>query len=103
MDGWQGQLSLDFDYTEGQTTLANSHSIAPLKTQRPFYPEGPQVCHSVIVHTAGGMVGGDRLSLDLSVADSGHAVVTTAASSKAYKSNGLPVEQSINMKIDPIL
>lgn len=99
MDGWQGQLTLDFAYTEGHTTLAQSHSTAPLKVQRPFYPEGLQVCHSVIVHTAGGMVGGDRLNLSLSVPDSGHAVVTTAASSKAYKSNGPTVQQSIKMTV----
>ena len=107
-DGWQGQLSLEFDYIKdqvptaeanGTTRLIHNHGIAPLKVQRPFYPEGPHICHSVVVHTAGGMVGGDRLNLSVDLHPSAHALVTTAAASKVYKSNGQTARQSTRITI----
>lgn len=73
---------------------------APLKVQRPFYPEGPGVCHSVILHTAGGMVGSDRLSLNIHLQPNAQALITTAAASKIYRSNGLPATQTIHMQVD---
>ena len=72
---------------------------APLKVQRPFYPEGPGVCHSVVLHTAGGVVGGDRLSLDFHLELNAQALITTAAAGKIYCSNGLEARQSIQMQV----
>ncbi|NET53594.1 MAG: hypothetical protein F6K09_34585, partial [Merismopedia sp. SIO2A8] len=86
--------------TSCQTQVIHSHTTAPLKIQRPFYPEGRQVCHSVMLHTAGGMVGGDRLQQSLKTHPNAHALVTTAAANKVYRSNGPSVYQSISMHID---
>jgi urease accessory protein len=52
---------------------------APLKVQRPFYPEGPDVCHSVALHTPGGVVGGERLCFDFHLEPNAQAFITTAA------------------------
>jgi len=46
---WQSRLS--FAHCYGATQLIHSQVKAPLKVQRPF--EGPGICHSVILHTAG--------------------------------------------------
>ncbi len=48
-----------------------------MKVQRPFYPEGREVCHSVILHTAGGVVGGDRNQLNLHLQPDTHALITS--------------------------
>lgn len=60
VEGWYGKLNLVYADRERKTQLIYNHQQAPLKVQRPFYPEGEKVCHSVILHTAGGVVGGDR-------------------------------------------
>lgn len=60
LNGWQGSLTLVYADRIGATQLIHNQSIAPLKVQRSFYPEGAEVCHSVVLHTAGGVVGGDR-------------------------------------------
>jgi len=60
---WMAAGRLVFAHCYGATQLIHSQVKAPLKVQRPFYPEGPGICHSVILHTAGGVVGRDRLSL----------------------------------------
>jgi urease accessory protein len=53
-----------FDQRHDTTALIQEQVQAPLKVLRPFYPEGANVCHSVVLHTAGGLVGGDRNDLN---------------------------------------
>lgn len=56
--------------------------------QRPFYPEGDTVCHAYLVHPPGGIVGGDELMVRIDVTDAGHALITTPAAAKLYRSAG---------------
>jgi urease accessory protein len=99
-EGWHGKLNLVYADRHNTTKLIYSHHQAPLKVQRPFYPEGEKVCHSVILHTAGGMVGGDRLSSNIHLQPQAQTLITTAAASKIYRSNGLQARQTIQMQVD---
>ncbi len=99
-NSWYGKLNLVYTYRHNSTQLITNESKAPLKVQRPFYPEGEKVCHSVILHTAGGVVGGDRLSSNFHLQANSQALITTAAASKIYRSNGLQAKQNIEIKID---
>lgn len=99
-EGWHGKLNLVYADRQGATQLIYDRHQAPLKVQRPFYPEGQKVCHSVILHTAGGVVGGDRLSSNIHLQPQAQALITTAAASKIYRSNGLQARQSIEMQVD---
>ncbi|MEC4814589.1 MAG: urease accessory protein UreD [Scytonema sp. PMC 1069.18] len=98
--GWHGKLELVYADRQGTTTLVHNQNQAPLKVQRPLYPEGCGVCHSVILHTAGGVVGGDRLSNHIHLQPNAQALITTAAASKVYRSNGFQARQEIEMKVD---
>lgn len=94
-------MQLDYAPVGSSTQLIQSQVRAPLKVQRPFYPEGETVCHSVILHTAGGIVGGDRLSLFLHLQPASQALVTTAAAAKVYRSNGQEAIQQVTAEIGP--
>lgn len=96
---WQGHLDLAFRLQGDRTQPYRTYAKAPLKIQRPFYPEKPEVCHSVTLHTAGGMVGGDRLSQNITLDPDSRALITTAAATKVYRSNGLEAEQNITMTL----
>jgi len=85
--GWQGNLQLEFDHRNGETILSRSLMQAPLKIQRSFYPEGKSVCHGVMLHTAGGVVGGDRLSSQIRLHPNAQVLLTTAAATKVYGSD----------------
>ncbi|NJM72896.1 MAG: urease accessory protein UreD [Scytonema sp. RU_4_4] len=98
--GWHGKLNLVYAYRQNTTTLIHNQNQAPLKVQRPFYPEGQKVCHSVILHTAGGVVGGDRLSCNFHLQPDAQALITTAAASKIYRSNSTQARQSIEIQVD---
>ncbi|MGK7878028.1 MAG: urease accessory protein UreD [Xenococcaceae cyanobacterium] len=98
--GWHGNLDLVYAYRQGATRLTHSLVKAPLKVQRPFYPEGKAVCHSVVLHTAGGIVGGDSLSQKIHLEQNAHALITTAAAGKVYRSNGQQARQTIELQVE---
>ena len=86
--GWVAELGLHFASRGGATVLARRSHRGPLQVQRPFYPEGPAVCHVYLLHPPGGVVGGDRLEVGVSVAAGAHALVTTPAAGKLYRTAG---------------
>ncbi|NCJ05549.1 urease accessory protein UreD [Synechococcales cyanobacterium C] len=96
---WQGKLHLNYGVTGDQTRLRAPFAQAPLKIQRPFYPEAGGVCHSILLHTAGGMVGGDRLSIDVNLAPESKALLTSAAAAKIYGSIGTEASQNIQIHL----
>ncbi|MBD2305832.1 urease accessory protein UreD [Chroococcidiopsis sp. FACHB-1243] len=96
---WHGNLDIVYALRNGKTQPIRDRVQAPLKVQRPFYPEG-DICHTAILHTAGGIVGGDRLSINLQLQPRSQALVTTTAASKIYRSNGLPARQIVEIQID---
>jgi urease accessory protein len=96
---WEGRLELEYASQEKSTKLIHTHTQSPFRLQRPFYPEGDRVCHSIIVHTAGGMVGGDRLTSKINLQPHSHALITSAAAAKIYRSNGKPVQQETQITI----
>ncbi|MEG4121368.1 urease accessory protein UreD [Microcoleus sp. N9_B4] len=99
-NGWHGYLNLTYANRNGKTQIIRNEMQAPLKVQRPFYPEGKDVCHSVILHTAGGVVGGDRLSSHFHLQPNAKGLITTAAAGKIYRSSGLESQQNIDIQLD---
>jgi urease accessory protein len=95
---WQGHIDLKFQHQAEKTILTRSYAHAPLKIQRPFYPE-PNICHTVILHSAGGMVGGDRLTYQIDLEPASQVLITTAAAAKIYRSNGAFAQQQININL----
>jgi len=85
--GWQAQLDLSFESRGGDTVLTGRRHIGPLVVQRPFYPEAG-ACHVYVVHPPGGIVAGDELSLRATVQPAAHALITTPAAGKFYRSEG---------------
>ncbi|MFT7339188.1 MAG: urease accessory protein [Marinobacter maritimus] len=70
------------------TRLTRRIHHGPLRVQRPFYPEGRHgCCHVYLLHPPGGLVSGDELRIDASVAKGAHALLTTPAAAKLYKAD----------------
>jgi urease accessory protein len=97
--GWHGQLRLNYRYNGSKTQAIEHQGVAPLKVQRSFYPEAEVICHNTILHTAGGIVGGDKLQIEIDLQPQARAVITTAAAGKIYGSNGTEASQQIVQNI----
>lgn len=98
--GWHGSLDLVYAHHHGATQLIHNQVRSPLKVQRAFYPEGPGVCHSIVLHTAGGIVGGDRLTQNIHLQANSQVLITTAAAGKVYRSNGQEARQTVQIKVE---
>jgi urease accessory protein len=97
--GWQASLNLHFAATTTKTLLVKRDHIGPLTVQRPFYPEGG-VCHVYVLHPPGGIVAGDCLSINVTAAANSHALITTPAAGKFYRSrNDLQARQQVNLNL----
>jgi urease accessory protein len=98
--GWRGELRLEYERCNGRTVLARRQHAGPLQVQKSFYPEGAPVCHNIVLHPPGGIVGGDRLRIEMHVHAHAAALLTTPGASKWYRSAGSSAQQNVCMRID---
>lgn len=95
---WEAELSLDFAPRGDKTALVNRAHRGPLTVQRPFYPEG-EVCHVYLLHPPGGVVAGDRLTINAGAESGAKALITTPAAGKFYRSGGGEARQNVNLTV----
>lgn len=95
----EARLTLGFINDEGTTRLTERSHFGPLRVQKPLYPEGDAVCHAIVVHPPGGVVGGDQFSITANVGSNAHAFITTPAAAKWYRANGHASRQEIRLDI----
>lgn len=92
--GWHGHLTLNYRHEAPRTLVHDCHD-GPLRVLASLHPEGPGICHSVLVHPPGGIVGGDQLAIAVDVAPQAHALITTPGATRFYRSAGETAEQRL--------
>jgi urease accessory protein len=96
----KAKLSLKFAEIDGTTRLVDRNHFGPLLVQKPLYPEGREVCHVVIIHPPGGVVGGDHLEISADIGANANTQITTPGASKWYKANGRISQQKIRINVN---
>ncbi|SBT08030.1 Urease accessory protein UreD [Candidatus Accumulibacter aalborgensis] len=97
--GWQARLAVGFERRGEQTVRAQCEHFGPLRVQRSLYPEGPQVCQTIVLHPPGGIAGGDRLDIVVAAAAGARAQLTTPGAGKWYRSGGRLAQQSLTVRV----
>lgn len=97
--GWKAELALEYARHGERTVLAKRRHDGPLVVQKPLYPEGEGVCHTMVVHPPGGIAGGDQLSLSVEVGEGAAALLTTPGAAKWYRSEGSRARQQISFDV----
>ena len=100
---WLGHLHLQYRSVasdHGPRTVAHDRHDGPLRVLQALYPESPGICHHVLVHPPGGIVGGDELHIDVDVQAGAHALITTPGATRFYRSAGPLATQAARLRVD---
>jgi urease accessory protein len=96
---WHARLQLDYTLESARTVARFRHS-GPLRILQSLYPEGDGICHNVLVHPPGGLVGGDTLEIAIQGASGSQALITTPGATRFYRSAGERALQDTRITLD---
>ena len=93
--GWDALLSLGYAYSLGKTSMVHRQHHGPLMVQKPLYPEGSAVCHTIVLHPPGGIAGGDTLEIRVVLDRASQVLLTSPGAGKWYRSSGNYASQKL--------
>jgi urease accessory protein len=96
---WHASLALDYSLREGRS-IAHFRHEGPLRVMQSLYPQGDAICHNILVHPPGGLVGGDRLDIRIHAGSQSHGLITTPGATRFYRSLGEPAVQSTHIQLE---
>ncbi|MDA1257301.1 MAG: urease accessory protein UreD [Chloroflexi bacterium] len=85
--GTEGRLDLSVVADGGIAVIQRLYQQAPLRALFP-HPEFGEPLTAVLVNSSGGVVGGDRLTVEVEACDRAEILVTGQAAEKVYRSAG---------------
>jgi urease accessory protein len=90
--------------TGGITRLAENYQAGSAKVRFPRVPGGTPM-EAVLVNTAGGLTGGDRMSYSVTADDGAQGIATTQAAERVYRSasGDARIESRLTVKADAAL
>lgn len=85
--GKVGLLQLRFEARGGRTRLAPGYASGPQRVQRALHldPALPSMAFALIQSVSGGILQGDRLGIEITVAGGAQAHVTTQSATQLYR------------------
>ncbi|RTL40097.1 MAG: urease accessory protein UreD [Burkholderiales bacterium] len=95
---WPARLTLSAT-RDGDATRVHARHDGPLRLLKTLYPDGPGIAQAVLVHPPGGLVGGDRLDIDIDVQAGAHLLVTTPAATRFYRSVAGEAAQVVHARV----
>ena len=95
---WHARLELNYRLESDRSVARHQHN-GPLRILQSLYPEGDAVCHNVLVHPPGGLVGGDTLDIQVHVEPGAHGLMTTPGATRFYRSAGEPALQNTQIRV----
>ena len=96
---WHASLALDYSLRDGRSIAHFKHE-GPLRIMQSLYPQGQAICHNILVHPPGGLVGGDRLDIRIHVGSQAHGLITTPGATRFYRSLGEQAVQCTEINLE---
>jgi urease accessory protein len=98
--GTTGTLRIEYARRDCRTIIARSHCTSPWHLFPPIYLDDTGAAYTLLLNPSGGLVGGDHLTIDLTVRAHAHAIVSTPSANRVYRSLAVPAVQTINVRIE---
>src|SRR4051812_50204832 len=91
-----GRIALQAVAHGAVTRRGRVHEDGSLRVR---FPNAEGALEAVIVNTGGGMTGGDRFSIDMTVGAGARLIAGTAAAEKIYRSTGPDAEMDVTLDV----
>jgi urease accessory protein len=98
--GRDGALSLHVERRGVRSTLVRSRFTLPLQVLAPVALDDV-ACVVSLLNPTGGLVGGDRLAVDVRVGEGAHVCLTTPSATRVYRTIGSAAEQRVRLVLGP--
>jgi len=98
--GRDGVLRLELERRGTRTVIAGCRWTLPLQILAPVAVDDAALVVSVLNPT-GGLVGGDRLDVEVTLGPGAHACLTTPSATKVYRTAGETAEQDVRLRVGP--
>src|SRR3989442_350682 len=96
--GRDGTLALALERRDGATVLGACRYRLPLQVLSPMALGDPAPVVSLLNPT-GGLLRGDRLTIDVTIGPAAHGCLTTPSATKVYRTAGAAAEQRVHIRL----
>jgi urease accessory protein len=97
---WDATLELAYARQGVRTVPVTRRHTGPLRVQKHFHPEANGLCQHVLIHPPAGLVGGDRVMLDVAVGVDAAVQLTTPGAAKVYRSDEAAAVQTLAARVE---
>jgi len=99
--GHHGRALLSFIRHGPRTILHRQSTSFPAQVVRPYYWEGSGRAHLYLLTLSGGMLGGDRLEIQVTLGPQAQVCLGTASATKVFAADAAPAEQCLSIELAP--
>lgn len=99
--GRNGYLSLVYARHGRRTIQTRAFFHNPLQVFPPIELDDSDCAFTHLLNPTGGLVGGDRLTMDIRLEKGAHALITTPSATRLYRSRGETTIQNITLNVGP--
>ena len=97
--GRVGTIALEYIRRGGRTVFGRTNAQTPWHLLPPIYLDESGSAYTLLVNPSGGLVGGDRLSIELSVGPKAHVLISTPSANRVYRSPSQEAVQDVSIKV----
>lgn len=98
--GAAGTLRIEYATRDRHTIIARSHCTSPWHLFPPIHLDDTGAAYTLLLNPSGGLVGGDRLTIDLAVRARAHAIISTPSANRVYRSLSARAVQAMNATVE---
>lgn len=95
----EGRVEVGFKLSRGKSSLKHLYQSGCGRVRFPSVDHF-EIPEAVLINTAGGLTGGDKMHFDITVSEEAKLTVTGQAAEKIYKSIGPEVEIEANLNVE---
>ena len=98
--GRVGRLVLEYVRQGDRTVFHRTQCQTPWHLLPPIYLDDSGSAYTLLVNPSGGLVGGDHLSIDLSVGPRAHVLISTPSANRVYRSLSQEAVQDVTITVE---